>query len=177
MEIPHWENTDKWGPLRDIVNQIIDSRNAALDLDSIVGLDLIKKDSDVYETKAPINTNWENVSQVLYAKRNGKTVDLTIYFRADWVSGNTTLSVGYELNDLYKGKPGSFIMGTMIISNQTFLPVSVLYSLNPNPYVTIASLGDIAINLEDGLMPADDGAALTVNISYEALNDISDFIS
>lgn len=175
MTIPHWENTDKWGPLRDIVNQIIDSRNAALDLNSTVALDVIKKDSDVYDTQSPIGPNWGNTSQVIYAKRNGKTVELSIYFTGDWVTGNTTLSIGYELKDLFKGEPGSHIMGTITASVQSY-PQSVLYSLNPNAYVTIASLGDIGINLEDGIMPTEDGATLTVNITYQAKNDISDFI-
>jgi microcystin-dependent protein len=30
MEIPHWENTDKWGPLRDIINELVDAVNLSM---------------------------------------------------------------------------------------------------------------------------------------------------
>lgn len=30
MEIQHWENNDKWGPLRDIVNELVDAVNLSM---------------------------------------------------------------------------------------------------------------------------------------------------
>jgi|SRR5690606_3685306 len=177
MEIPHWENTDKWGPLRDIVNQIIDSRNAALDLNSTVNLDVIQANTDVYSSKTMPSINWENVNDSIYARRNGKTVELSIFITADWVDGfSTSFNPQYELKDLYKGEEDSVVVGTLICSKQLFNGGGV-YPINPAGYVTFDSSGNLSVPLEDGLMFSAENAVFSLHITYQAKNDISDFIS
>lgn len=174
MAINNWEYGDNFGPLTDIVNEVVDKTNSCLDLASSSKFGVLQADTDVYDSKTLGGVNWENITDKIIAKRNEKSVDVSIFITADWVSGSTSFPGTYNLKDLYKGEEGSPIIGMFSIGKYTGGAQTQI--LSPNGYIDIDSNGYLSFALEDGLLAAVDSVIIAISISFNAKNDISAFL-
>ena len=67
MAIDKWEYGDTFGPLTDIVNEVVNTSNSCLDLSSLSKFDILQEDTNVYDSKTLPTTSWDKFNDKVVA--------------------------------------------------------------------------------------------------------------